>query len=296
MKKSSNHVIEGNDHHLAGLKLANLIRLQEKPALFAPGEREFWTDPHISQQMLAAHLDPNTDAASRRPETIQKSVDWIVKILQLKPGDSLVDLGCGPGLYASRFARHGLHVTGVDFSKNSINYAINAARREGLDITYLCENYHSLDDESCYDAALLIYGDFCPLSPEQRTRLLANVRQALKPGGHFVLDVTTPILRRKLGLKNGWYVAESGFWKPVPHLVLEHGFAYEGDVYLDQYIVIEGDGKISIYRNWFQDYTAEAIRFELQENGFEVESLWSDLIGTPSEPDSDWIGVIARPG
>ncbi|MGB8645297.1 MAG: SAM-dependent methyltransferase, partial [Anaerolineae bacterium] len=148
--------------------------------------------------------------------------------------------------------------------------------------------------ESRFDAALLIYGDFCPLSPEQRARLLANVRRALKPGGRFVFDVSTPHLRQRAGLKNGWYAAQGGFWKPGPHLVLEQGFAYpEQDIYLDQYVVVEPDGKISIYRNWFQDYTQERIRAELQANGFSIQSLWSDLTGTPYAEPTDWIGVVA---
>lgn len=276
------------------LDLNALYRLQERPPLFAPGEEQFWTDPHIACQLLAAHLDPTTDAASRRPETIQRSVAWIVQTLGLQAGDSVLDLGCGPGLYAARLAQYGLRVTGVDFSQNSIDYAMQAARQEGLAITYRCQNYLQLEDEALYDVALLIYGDFCPLAPEQRARLLANVRRALKPGGRFVLDVSTPTLRRREGLKNGWYAAPNGFWKPGPHLVLEQGFAYPGDVYLDQYIVVEPDGKTSVYRNWFQDYTAEAIRAELESNGFAIQSLWGDLTGAPCEPTSDWIGVIAR--
>lgn len=276
------------------LDLNALCQLQKRPSLFAPGEEHFWTDPHIARQLLAAHLDPATDAASRRPETIQRSVAWIVQTLGLRAGDSVLDLGCGPGLYAIHLARYGLQVTGVDFSQNSLDYALQAARQAGLAITYRCQNYLHLEDEALYDVALLIYGDFCPLAPEQRARLLANVRRALKPGGHFVLDVSTPVLRQQKGLKNGWYAVPSGFWKPGPHLVLEQGFAYPGDVYLDQYIVVEPAGKISVYRNWFQDYTAETIRAELESNGFTIQSLWGDLTGAPYEPTSDWIGIIAR--
>lgn len=36
--------------------------------------------------MLAAHIDPGTDTASRRPETIQRSVGWIVETLGLETG------------------------------------------------------------------------------------------------------------------------------------------------------------------------------------------------------------------
>ena len=152
-----------------------------------------------------------------------------------------------------------------------------------------------LDDANRYDVALLIYGDFCPLSPEQRRQLLKNIHRALKPGGHFVLDVTTPPHRRRVGSRNGWYVAETGFWKPGPHLVLENGFDYpEQSIYLDQFIVVEDDGAISVYRNWFQDYTRETITAELERGGFRVQSVWNDLTGTPYTEDSEWIGLVTQ--
>jgi SAM-dependent methyltransferase len=273
--------------------IAQLIELQQKPAPFTPGEALFWDDPHISSQMLEAHLNPEIDAASRRPETIDRSVKWLIETLELKPGDSVVDLGCGPGLYASRFARAGLHVTGVDYSRRSIEYATSYATENRLDIRYRYQNYRELDDEGQYQAAFLIYGDFCPLNPQQRSTLLYNIQRALRPGGKFVLDVSTRVCRQKHGARNGWQAMESGFLKPGPHLLLQEGFEYpEQSIWLDQYTVIEADGSLSVYRNWFQDYTPETITAELSQAGFSVESLWGDLTGTPYTPESEWIGIV----
>ncbi len=280
----------------AGLDLAALTALQEKPAPFTPGEPLFWDDPHISKGMLAAHLDPHVEAASRRSETIERTVDWIVAALDLKPGAAVLDLGCGPGLYAQRLARRGLRVTGVDYSRRSIAYAREQAEKLGLDIVYRYENYLDLPDEDAYDAVLLIYGDFCPLNPEQRARLLANVHRALRPGGAFVLDVSTPLHHQRWGSRKTWSAAESGFWRPGPHLVLAQGFDYPEDIHLDQYIVIDADGALRVYRNWFQDYTPQRIRAELEAGGFEVLGLWGDLMGTPLDEDTEWIGVLARRG
>lgn len=279
------------------MDLEQIRRLQEKPEPFTPGEPLFWDDPHISRQMLAAHLDPDNDLASRRLEMIERIVSWLVDVLGLHPGDGVLDLGCGPGLYAARFAQRGMRVTGVDYSRRSIGYAVEAAHQQGLDITYRYQNYLDLDDAGQYDAALLIYGDFCPLSPEQRSRLLGNVRRALKPGGHFALDVTTPAHRRRYGSTSGWYVVDGGFWKPGQHLVLEDGFDYpEQAIYLDQAIVIEAGGAVSVYRNWFQDYTRETITAELEAGGFVVRSVWGDLAGAPFSANGEWIGVIAQRG
>ena len=274
--------------------LSQLIKLQQSPIPFTPGEPLFWNDPHISAQMLKVHLDPKIEAASRTPETIDRSVQWIIDTIALKADDNVLDLGCGPGLYASRFAHAGLQVTGVDYSHNSIEYARRYAIENSLNIHYRHQNYLELDDDNLYDAALLIYGDFCPLDPLQRSTLLKNVRRALKPNGRFVFDVTTREHRKKHGNKNNWYAVDGGFWKPGRQLVLEDGFDYpEQSIWLDQYTVIEGDGKISVYRNWFQDYTPEMITEELAQGGFFVESLWGDLTGMPYLPDGEWIGIIA---
>jgi hypothetical protein len=98
-----------------------------------------------------------------------------------------------------------------------------------------------------------------------------------------------------VGLPNGWRVVEAGFWRSVPHLVLEQGFDYpDQDLYLDQYIVVTGDGRMAIYRNWFQDYALETITSVLRERGFSVSAVWSDLSGTPYDPQSEWIGIAAR--
>ncbi|NTU54630.1 MAG: hypothetical protein HGA79_00090 [Anaerolineales bacterium] len=47
--------------------ISQLIELQQKPEPFTPGEPLFWDDPHISKQMLDVHLNPNIEAASRKP-------------------------------------------------------------------------------------------------------------------------------------------------------------------------------------------------------------------------------------
>jgi SAM-dependent methyltransferase len=273
-----------------------LIELsRKKPSPFEPGEAQFWDDPHISKMMLAAHLDPNTDAASRRPEVIERSSEWITGVLELNAGDAVLDLGCGPGLYASHLAQMGLRVTGLDLSPRSIEYAREQACERGLDIEYNVGDYLELDEDESQDAVLLIYGDICVLSAEKRRLLLSRIHRALRPDGHLVLDVTTRIHREKHGCSNRWYATATGFWKPGPHLVLEAGYDYpEQSIWLDQYVVLDETGKVYVYRNWFQDYSPDTISKELQQTDFLVESTWGDLTGTELTVDSAWIGVVAR--
>jgi SAM-dependent methyltransferase len=284
--------------HFAQLSSLNLIPrvidLMRKPVVFEPGEALFWNDPHIAQEMLKAHLDPSHDAASRRPQTIESTTNWLIEHLCLQSGDTILDLGCGPGLYAVPLAGHGMNVTGIDYSQNSIDYARSISKELHLPITYLHQDFLTIDYESQFDLVLQVYGELCVFSPSLRDQLLRKVNRALKPGGRFVFDVTTRAHRRQHGLQNGWYVSQTGFWKPTAHLVLESGFDYpEHDVYLDQYIVVEENGQLSLYRNWFLDYSLETLTCVLQAQGFKIEEVWSNLTGAAFVDDSEWIAVIA---
>jgi SAM-dependent methyltransferase len=56
----------------------------------------------------------------------------VVALLGLKPGDSVLDLGCGPGLLALPLAREGLKVTAVDPEPEMLNTLQEAAKTAHL--------------------------------------------------------------------------------------------------------------------------------------------------------------------
>ena len=272
-------------------KLAELLTV--KPRLFEPGEPQFWNDPHISKGMLKAHLDPTHDAASRRPEIIDNIVKHLLDSGVLTPEMKLLDLGCGPGLYAERFCRTGIHVTGIDISERSIDYAKKHAAESGLKIEYRCMDFFDMDYTGEFDAIVQIYGELCVFPDSKRDELLALTHKALKPGGVFVFDITTRTHRMKAGLKNRWYFSQGGFWYPERHLVLEQGFNYpEDSVWLDQYIVICNEG-VKVYRNWFRDYSRDSVSKVLSDAGFSIKHVWNDLTGAEFSEDGDWIGIVA---
>jgi len=267
-----------------------------KPEAFAYGEEHFWDDPHISKQMLEAHLSQQHDAASRRISTIDQTVDHLIKAGLLKPGMKLLDLGCGPGLYAKRFAEAGLEVVGLDISQNSIEYAKAAASKANMSIDYKCMNFFDMDFNNQFDAVIQVYGELCTFSDVSLNKLLQSIRKALKKDGKFIFDVSTRNLRKKEKNRNNWYYSFGGFWRPKDHLVLEMGFDYpEQDLWLDQYIVVDESG-ISVYRNWFHDYSLETITEVLNKNGFEVNEVWNDLTGSEYNEGGDWIAIAASLG
>jgi 2-polyprenyl-3-methyl-5-hydroxy-6-metoxy-1,4-benzoquinol methylase len=87
--------------------------------------------------MLEYHLNESIDVSSRKKSFIEPSVEWIVSHFNVNNRTEIADFGCGPGLYTTRLAEKGAVVTGIDFSKNSIEYAKQTVKSKGLNINYL---------------------------------------------------------------------------------------------------------------------------------------------------------------
>ncbi|MCC4767057.1 methyltransferase domain-containing protein [Methanosarcina sp. DH1] len=276
-------------------KLFSIFSQPLKPPLFEPGEPRFWDDPYISKSMLEAHLNQTHDGASRKNAEIEKTVCHLITSGFLKTGDRVLDLGCGPGLYSSRLCFEGMKVTGIDLSRRSIDYARAQADRDGHDIDYICADFFNIDYEGSFDAVLQVYGEICTFSDDKRDMLLSLVRRSLKDDGIFIFDVSTRELRVREGLKNRWYFSEGGFWRPGRHFVLEEGFDYpENDTWLNQYIIVDEDETVKVYRLWLHDYSLEIISWILEKNGFKVEQAWNSLSGELYSKGGDWIAIAVR--
>ena len=283
------------------LRLDLLRKLSERPRPYSGRSRSFWTDPYVSAHVLDAHLDPHTDDASRRPRTIAATVDRILSHLETdasapERAPRMLDLACGPGLYAEQFAARGFDVTGVDFSPVSLGYAREQAARQGLEIDYREQDLTRCRFDGPYDVATIIYGEFCTFSDKERRSLLERIRRALEPGGLLVLDVFTERYARRNRTCDEWYVStRNGFWQEGPHLVLQQHFHYESlSASVARYTIVEEDGAYRQFSVWWRHFTAEEITGLLHEAGFEVEAVYGSLWGDALASDGEWIGVYAR--
>jgi SAM-dependent methyltransferase len=264
-----------------------------RPEPYEPGE-ELWNDPHIAQMMLKAHLDPDTDEASYRPGKIEAIIEYLAYAMKLSDGNSIVDLGCGPGLYCARLAAKGFCMTGVDRSENSIQYAKQRDCEKRID--YRNASYLDPFGTDRYDAAMMISQDFGVLNPSDRRILLENVRRALRPGGRFAFDVPSMAAYRKRvdGATDRWHVSGPGFWRPYRHIVMERTIPYPDIPALcDLYVVLD-DAGATAYRVHQTFFSPESMRSELVRCGFQVEAILSNLCGEPYRADSPDIGILCK--
>jgi len=261
------------------MKISDIHTNTIKPKLYEKGNSVMWTDEHISKQLLNVHLNSEVDLASRKTESIKSTVEWILTNSEKKQL-RILDLGCGPGLYSELFAKSGHLVTGVDFSINSIEFAIKEAKKKNLDIKYLNENYLTLDlKENTFDLVILIYTDFGPLLPEERDHLLRIIKKILKPGGVFVFDVLNDKnIEHKISPKS-WETSEKGFWKNKPYLALSDSFIYKEDkVVLYQHIVLDEQENMSIYRFWTHFFSHKDLVKILHKYNFKNLSFYENVL------------------
>ena len=59
-------------------------------------------------------------------------IAFIVELLDLRPGDHLLDLGCGSGVHALHLARRGIQVVGLDIVPSLVEHATDLVEKAGV--------------------------------------------------------------------------------------------------------------------------------------------------------------------
>jgi 2-polyprenyl-3-methyl-5-hydroxy-6-metoxy-1,4-benzoquinol methylase len=116
------------------------------------------------------------------------------RLLDLQPGETVLEIACGNGLFARRIARLGVHVVATDFSAQLLERArarttqyserieyhlVDATREDEI----LALGVHRFDAAVCNQAIM----DMTDIEP-----LMRGIRQVVKPGGRFVFSVCHP--------------------------------------------------------------------------------------------------------
>ncbi|MDB0441237.1 SAM-dependent methyltransferase [Clostridioides difficile] len=274
--------------------LNKLCMYLERPEVYKESKVNFWNDEYISKQLLKAHLDVDFEGASRSLDFINDSVDWIVKVASPDRYPNLIDLGCGPGLYAERFAQKGYKVTGIDFSERSINYAQNRNEEKNLNITYLFQSYLNMNYNEEFDIATLIYCDYGALSTKNRSILMENIYKGLKPGGKLILDVFTVNKYNDFKEIRTWEINENGgFWSSKRYMCLQDNCKYSDYNTLEQTLVITEENE-NVFYVWNKYFSKESFFAEVKDIGFKSIEVFNNVKGETYSDDSMTMCIVLQ--
>lgn len=147
----------------------------------------------MSKEIIKAFYDSQVQYEWERLD--RHPVEWILTTHELeksiKPGDSVLDLGGGPGRYTLHFARMGCKVTLVDLSDACVAWAKARAEEEGLDIQFL-QGDALLADKllagQSFDHVLMMGPLYHLLLEGERKQAVLNALALTKPGGRLYLS------------------------------------------------------------------------------------------------------------
>ncbi|HEX5689506.1 MAG TPA: class I SAM-dependent methyltransferase, partial [Roseiflexaceae bacterium] len=107
----------------------------------------------------------------------------------LPPGSfrSLLDLCCGPGRHAKRLAALGYYVLGVDNNAGAIARAERSAAPHTRFLVHDMRDIGALD--LTFDGVVNLWHSFGYFDDTTNADILRQIRDKLRPGGRFVLDI-----------------------------------------------------------------------------------------------------------
>ena len=172
---------------------AHLSNLQSKKRAFHIGEAHYDMGNDLYRAMLdrrmtytCGYWNPSTcsgQGASNLDEAQEAKLDLVCRKIGLKPGQRVLDIGCGWGSFAKFAAeKYGAQVTGITVSKEQVALAEELCR--GLPVEIRLQDYRDVRDTFDHIISL---GMFEHVGYKNYRTYFEVARRCLKDGGLFLL-------------------------------------------------------------------------------------------------------------
>jgi SAM-dependent methyltransferase len=144
----------------------------------------FFAAPHDVSQ-FAVH-GPVVPSAALPAESAAE-LAW--RLLDLRPGMSVLDLACGHGDLANRLAGRGCRVTGLDSSAVFLERARADAAAAGVSAEYVAGDMRQLPWTGRFDRVINWSTAFGYFDDAANRAVLDGIVRALRPGGRLAMDL-----------------------------------------------------------------------------------------------------------
>ena len=130
--------------------------------------------------------------SKKRIEMSENAAASISKLLEMKPGESILDLACGFGRYSLPLAKLGYSVIGIDLNQSFIQEASEKAKEFNLNARFKCVDMREYIKPAGFENIIIMYNSFGYFQdPDDDKKVIKNCYESLKPSGKLILqDVT----------------------------------------------------------------------------------------------------------
>ncbi len=221
------------------------------------------------------------------PERSASEVEGLISLLELKPPDRVLDLGCGFGRHSVEFARHGMRVVGVDPSPTMIAAAAQRAAEAGVDGAEFTTNL--ADAEGPFDAAVAMFTTIGQVDNNgaSNEHVLVEVAQRLGTGAPFVVEVP----QRQAAVNQ--LVEHDEFGSGDNRTTITRTFEASSQRVHETFVVV-ADGVERTFDLAYRLFSRTELEHELATAGFEAVDVSADLVGTPLDDDHPTMIAVAR--
>jgi ubiquinone/menaquinone biosynthesis C-methylase UbiE len=155
--------------------------------------------------------------------SMRRRIDTVMRVLDPKEGEKILDIGCGVGTFAFHSAKAGAISYGIDYSQKSIQTAKLLSKRFGVSekTNFLVGDAKNLPFEAnCFDK--IVSADFIEhITDNEKNILLKDMIRILKPGGRIIIFTPNKI-RESLG-DIYWSIRHRLFGDKIPVNDLHYG-------------------------------------------------------------------------
>ena len=224
----------------------------------------------------------------RDEEEAKKQVDFIEKILPLKPLKRILDLGCGSGRHALELVQRGYSVTCLDLSAVLLSLAKKKGREENCCIRFVKADMRFIPFLNVFDAVLSFFTTFGYFkNDEENLQTLESIQEALKPEGYFfldylnkthVIDNLVPFDSRR---ENGYEVIQERYYNREEERI-------------EKKIILKENGEVREYFESVRLYTLEEMQCMLSKLELKLEQTFGDFHGNQFTTKSPRLILVGR--
>jgi SAM-dependent methyltransferase len=210
-----------------------------------------------------------------------------LKLLDIPPGSSMLDLCCGLGRHTIEFARRGYHLTGVDRTKRYLDRARQRAADADLDIEFVHDDMRTFRRPDAFDGVTNLLTSFGYFDdPDEDRRVLDNIHASLKSGGRVVMEVVGKEVLARIYQKRDW-ADQDGVY------CMEEREPIDNWSRLKIRWIFVKDGTTSEFHLMLRLYSAQELTALLTSVGFGDVRSFGGLDGSPYNQKANRLVVVA---
>jgi len=225
-------------------------------------------------------------------------IEKIFKTLSREQPKKILDLGCGTGSHSLILAQRGYEVTGTDISPVMIEGAKKKSKEINIEANFLVQDMRAAKLNERFDCAICMFGGFgYLLTHTDLVELFSSLTDHLREDGLFIFEFwnigglkPSPYrtwLKRQKKDTTLYRMTESNFSSETSILTIDMHF-----------VVIHNRESVDVFdeKHPIRCYTTDEIRHYLNDNGFELLSIYNwdtENKAEFQEPEKDTFRILA---